>query len=104
MSDDLVLVVADRSLGDRADLVRSSLEHIGMVGREYCGRGADHRAERVVELLSLGLLHSGLEGGTGGGFGAAQAGDLGVLIEVVVVVGGCANNRALFSLARSPTA
>lgn len=101
VSDNLVLMMADRRLCDRAHLIRSSLEHVRVVGREHRGRGANDGAKSVVELLSLGLLHSGFEGRAGGSFGAVKAGDFRVLIEIVVVIGGRTNDRTLFSLARA---
>jgi hypothetical protein len=91
---DLVLVVANGSLGNRANVLRASLQHVRVVRRQNRCRSANDGAESIIELLSLGLVHSLLEGGAGGGF-VRRLGDVGVLVEVVVVVGGCADNRAL---------
>ena len=94
--DDLVLVMSHRRLGDRAHIALARIHHIGVVGRQHGGRGAHHGAQRVVELLGFGLLHGCLERGAGGGFGAVQAGDGRVLVQVVVVVGGGAYDGALW--------
>lgn len=91
---DLVLVVANGGLGDGADILRPSLQHVGVVRRQDGGSSANDRTESIVELLSLGLVDSLLEGGTGGGFVRGWR-DVGVLVEVVVVVGGRAYDGAL---------
>ena len=65
----LALVVSNRRLRDRADVIRASFQHIRVVRRENGGRSADDRAEGIVELLRLGLIDGGLEGGAGGRFG-----------------------------------
>lgn len=91
---DLVLVVANGCLGNRANVLGASLQHIRVVRRQDCGRGANNGAESVIELLGLGLVHSLVEGGAGGSF-VRGLGDIRVLVEVVVVVGGRAYNRAL---------
>lgn len=94
--DNLVLMVTDCRLGDRAHILQPSLQDVWVVWREDGGRGAHDRAEGVVELLRLGLLDGRLKRGAGSGFGCGEAGDVGVLVEVVVVVGRCAYNRALW--------
>jgi hypothetical protein len=66
-----------------------------VVGWQHRGRGTHYGAQRVVELLGFGLLHGCLECGAGGGFGAVQARDGRVLVEVVMVVGGGAYDGAL---------
>jgi hypothetical protein len=91
---DLVLVVANGSLGDWADVLRASLQHVRVVGRQDRGRSADDGAETIVELLRLGLVDGLLEGRAGGGF-VRGLGNVGVLVEVVVVVGGRAYDGAL---------
>ena len=91
---DLVLVVANGSLGDRADILRASLQHVRVVRRQNRGRSANDGAEAIVKLLGLGLGDSLLECGAGGGFVRGLR-DVGVLVEVVVVVGGRAYNGAL---------
>jgi hypothetical protein len=98
VGDDLVLVVSNCRLGDRADILGASLQHVGVVGRQDRGRGAYHGAEPVVELLSRGLVDSLLQSGAGGGF-IRGLGDVRVLVEVVVVVGGRAYDGALRTLA-----
>lgn len=60
--DDLVLVVADCCLCDRADVLRARLQHVGVVGGKNGGSGANNGAEGIIELLGLGLLDSRLEG------------------------------------------
>jgi hypothetical protein len=65
-----------------------------MVRRQDRGRSANDGAQTIVELLGLGLVDSLLERGAGGGF-IRGLGDVGVLVEVVVVVGGRAYNGAL---------
>lgn len=95
---DLALMVSYCCLGNRADIVRPSVEHIRVVRRQHGGRCTNDRAESIVELLGLGLVDGGLERGAGGGFGRVEAGDVGVLVEVVVVVGRCAYNGALIAL------
>lgn len=97
--NDLVLVVSNGRLGDRADILRPSLQHVGVVRREHSGCGAHDGAEGIVELLSLGLVDGGLQSGACGRFGRVQSRNLWVLVEVVVVVGGCAYDRALCMLA-----
>lgn len=92
---DLVLMMTHRRLGDRAHIALARVQHIRVVGRQHGGGGAHDGAQRVVELLGFGLLHGGFERGAGGGFGAAQAGDRRVLVQVVVVVGGGAYDGAL---------
>lgn len=69
MGDNFVLVMANCCLGDWANIIRSSLQHIRMIGWEDRGRGANHWAEIIVELLSLGLFYGGLEGRARGSFG-----------------------------------
>jgi hypothetical protein len=91
----LVLVMSHCRLSDRAHIALARIQHIGVVRRQHGGRGAHDRAQRVVELLGFGLLHGRLERRAGGGFGAVQAGDGRVLVEVVVVVGGGAYDGAL---------
>jgi len=92
--NDLVLVVSYRRLSDRAHIALSRLQHIRVVGWQHRGRGTHYGAQRVVELLGFGLLHGCLECGAGGGFGAVQARDGRVLVEVVMVVGGGAYDGA----------
>jgi hypothetical protein len=94
---DLVLVVANGSLGDGADVLRASLQHVRVVGRQDRGRSADDGAETIVELLRLGLVDGLLEGRAGGGF-VRGLGNVGVLVEVVVVVGGRAYNGASLTI------
>ena len=94
--NNLVLVMSHRRLSDRAHIALARLQHVRVVGRQHRGRGAHDGAQRVVELLGFGLLHGRLERGAGGGFGAAQAGDGRVLVQVVVVVGGGAYDGALW--------
>jgi hypothetical protein len=65
-----------------------------MVRRQDRGRSANDGAQTIVELLGLGLVDSLLERGASGGF-IGGLGDVGVLVEVVVVVGGRAYNGAL---------
>lgn len=95
-----ILVVADCRLGDRADIASICLQHIRMVWWEDGGSGADDGAEGIIKLLCLGLVDSILEGGALGGCGRGDAGDGGVLVEVVVVVCCCAYHGALRLLAR----
>ena len=94
--NNFVLVMSHRRLSDRAHIALARLQHVRVVGRQHRGRGAHDGAQRVVELLGFGLLHGRLERGAGGGFGAAQAGDGRVLVQVVVVVGGGAYDGALW--------
>ena len=94
--NNLVLVMSHRRLSDRAHIALARLQHIRVVGRQHGGRGAHDGAQRVVELLGFGLLHGRLERGAGSGFGAVQAGDGRVLVQVVVVVGSGAYDRALW--------
>lgn len=93
--NNLVLVVANSRFCDWTNVLRSRLQHIWMVWWENGGCSTNNRTEGVVELLSLGLLHSRLEGGARGGFGGREAWNLGMLVKVVVVVGCCAYDRAL---------
>jgi hypothetical protein len=93
--DNLVLVMSHRRLSDRAHIALARIQHIGVIRRQHRGRGAHHGAQRVIELLGFGLLHGRLKRGAGGGFGAVQAGDGRVLVEVVVVVGGGTYDGAL---------
>lgn len=68
MRNDLVLVVSNSRLGDRADILGSSLQHVGVIRREHSGCGANDGAERIVQLLSLGLVDGSLKGGACGCF------------------------------------
>jgi hypothetical protein len=102
--DNLVLVVTDCRLGDRTDIASSCAQHIRVIGREDGGSSADDRAERIVELLRLGLVDGSLQRRALSRCCGGDAGDGGVLVEVVVVVGCCAYNRALrFLVCRSRT-
>jgi len=96
--DNLVLVMSHRRLSDRAHITLARIQHIGVVRRQHRGRGAHDGAQRIVEFLSFGLLHGRLERGAGSGFGAVQAGDGRVLVQVVVVVGSGAYDRALLAV------
>ncbi len=96
MGNDLVLVMTDGCLGDRADVFRASLQHVGVIGRKHRCRSTNDRAEAIVKLLGLGLFHGRLEGRAGGGFGAANAWDAWVLVEIMVVISCCANYGTLF--------
>lgn len=95
---DLALVVANLGLGDGALGVVALALGGGVVGRQDGGRGADDGADLVVELLCLGLLDGGLEGGAllgvGGRGGVGGEGHGGVLGQVVVVVRLCADDGA----------
>lgn len=97
--DNLVLVVANCRLGDRADVIRSSLQHVWMVWRKDRCSSANDGTKSIVELLGLRLQDSGLQRGAGGSLGVVEAGDVWMLVEVVVVVGGCAYDGALSLLA-----
>jgi hypothetical protein len=94
MCHNLVQMVPDRRLCYRAHVARVRLEHVGVVGGEDCGSGADDRAERVVHLLSFGLLYVVLEDGALGR-GGGGAGHGRVRGEVVVVVCCCSYDWAL---------
>lgn len=97
---DLVLVVSNSRLSNWADIFRASLQHVGVVGRQNGGRSTNNGAESIVELLSLGLLDSFLQCGAGGGFARGLL-DVGVLVEVVVVVGSRAYDGALCTSVRT---
>jgi hypothetical protein len=90
----LVQVVTDTRLCDGADIALLRLEHIGVVGWEDGGRGADDWAERIVHLFGRGLVDGRFEGGAlcGGGGGGR---DRWVLAQVVVVISSCTNDWAL---------
>lgn len=93
--NDLILVVANSRLCDRTNILRSRLQHVRMVRWKNGGCGANNRAEGVVKLLGLRLLHSSLEGRARGGFGGREAWNIGMLVKVMMVVGRCAYDRAL---------
>lgn len=92
--DNLVHVMSDCCLGDWAHIVGVGLEHIWVIGRKDCGGCAHNRAESVVHLLSLGLIHGVLESWA---FlcGCGAGGDWRMCGEVVMMVGGSAYDGAL---------
>lgn len=102
MLHDLALVVADLGLGDGALGVVTLALGGGVVRGQDGGGGADDGADLVVELLCLGLLDGGLEGGAllgvggrgGVVLGVGGEGHGGVLGEVGVVVCLCADDGA----------
>lgn len=97
--NDPVLVVANRGLGDGADILGPSLQHVGVVGGQNGSRGAYNGAERIVELLRLGLVDGRLQRRAGSRFGRRQSRHVWVLVEVVVVVSRRSYNRTLLLLA-----
>lgn len=90
----LILVVSNCGLCNWAYVALVCLEHVWVVGRKNRGGGTDNWAKSVVHLLGPGLLYGILECGAGGGL-VALGGDGRVRVEVVVVVGCRAYNRAL---------
>lgn len=95
----LLLVVSDRCFCHRAHIALLRLCSVGMIGRQDRGSGSDHGADGVVHGLTLGLLDGALECwalGREGRLGLEDR-DRGVLLEVVVVVGGGAYDRARLS-------
>ena len=72
MDDDLVLVVADLSLGDGAGVGVVVAGSRGVVGGQDGGDGPDDGADLVIHLAALGLTDDGLEGGAGLGVGGAD--------------------------------
>lgn len=87
---ELPLVVADPGLGDGALGVVALAFGGWVVGREDGGGGADDGADLVIHRLGLGLVDQ-LVGHKGAGAGIARLAalgddDLGVLVEVVVVL------------------
>lgn len=102
MLHDLALVVANLSLGDGALGVVALALGGRVVGRQDGGGRADDGAHLVVELLCLGLLDGGLQGGAllgvggrgGVVLGVGGEGHGGVLGQVVVVVRLCADDGA----------
>lgn len=94
MLHDLALVVTNLSLSDRALSIVALALGGGVVRGQDGGGGPDDGADLVVELLRLGLLDGGLEGGAllgiggrgGVVLGVGGEGHGGVLGQVVVVV------------------
>lgn len=67
--NNFVLVMANRCLGHRADVLGTCVQHVRMIRRQDSGGGADNGAKGIVELLSFGFLNGRLERRTCGGFG-----------------------------------
>lgn len=102
MLHNLALVVANLGLGDGALGIVALALGGGVIRGQDGGGGADDGADLVVELLRLGLLDGGLEGGAllgvggrgGVVLGIGGQGHGGVLGQVVVVVRLCADDGA----------
>lgn len=96
------LVMSDRRLGHRTHIVLLRIVCARVVRREYRRRSSNDGAYGVVHGLRFGVLDSGFEHrarGCDGGGGRSSVGDAGVrdrgmLVEVVVVIGCCAYDRA----------
>jgi hypothetical protein len=90
----LLLVVPHRRLCHRAHVALVRLCGVGVVGRQDGRSGAHDGADGIVHGLALGLPYRRLQRGALGreGRGGLGQGDRGVLLEVVVVVGGCADD------------
>lgn len=87
--------MSNSGLGDWTYIAFACLEHIRMVRWEDGGCGSDNWAERVIHLLGLGLVDAllqrrALRRRVGCGL------DRRMRAEIVVVVGRCAYNGALF--------
>lgn len=90
-------MMSNSGFGDWADIALACLEHIRVVRWEDSGCGSDDWAERVIHLLGFGLVDAllqrwALRCRVGCGL------DRRMRAEVVVMIGGSAYNRALFSL------
>jgi hypothetical protein len=92
----LLLVVSHRRLCHGAHVALLRLGGVGVVGGQDGGRGAHDGADGVVHGLALGLLYGRLQRGALGREGRPGLGhgDGGMLVEVVVVVGGGADDGA----------
>ena len=86
VSDHLVLMMSYSRLGDGAYVARIRLQHIGVVGWQDGGGGANNRAERIVQLLCFGLFDGRLEHRAFGCHWRGYARDGRMLVEVMVMV------------------
>lgn len=94
MRHDLIFMVSHSGLGDGADVASTGLEHIRVVWGQHRSRSANDRAQCIVHLFRLWLVHSRLEDRAFGG--SIISGRHGRMrVQIVVVVCGRAYNRAL---------
>lgn len=89
----LLLMMPHARLRNRTHVALLRLRRIRVIRRQNGRRGPDNGADGVVHGFALGLLKGGLQSWALGCGGGGER-DRGVLVEVVVVVGGGADDGA----------